>query len=665
MTVSVDTSTSGPFVGNGVTVAFPYTFKAKADEQVRVIADGLTVSDTLYTVTRNVNDNGGTVTFAAAPTADEIMIQMVPDFAQDISFTNAGPFLASSHDDALDAAAMRSIYLKDRVDALAPSGLLSVASRAGYYPSWDAEGNPVFSSGTGSDAGLRTDLAASAGGALVGVRSGSVQAALDSLGTLVEGYALLADGDDIGPAIQRAIDAGHDDIVLRGQNWLRSPVVADRVIRLWGNGWEESPTPGAGTWLMIDDDSFDPFTFDTTDAAGFQARGFAVWQEHPPLGPGWTPTDYPPVFTVTDLAGGCYLDDIYFANVNKWVYSVGAGRTSWGRIVGMALRYGFYIDNALDACHGEHIHCWPFGYAADPDYGEYAGAWTSANADLFVLGRVDTPQMGNIFALGCRSVFRITETVSGIPSKISFGIVNADNCKYALYDPEGINSDGIGDDDGPQGWDFQGAVLTHQGLQPGIEPATPIDGARAIYSTSDFVNGQIGTYFGEYHDRHDVEASGASFYLQIGNFKSDLANQDNGGYGRFLLTGASSNVQIMQADLQGAPVGPLNDPSSTQNITYGGNVTVLPGDNHNDVRINQGVATIAVASSSVVVPHGLSMAPNVQDIQLTPLSNLGGSGIAYFWVSAADADDFTISVNTNVATIGINFAWLARIPGAG
>jgi hypothetical protein len=124
MTISATNATSGPFVPNDVTTAFPFTFAVGSASELRVLLDGTVVSSSLYTVTLNSPSaaihEGGTVTFTVAPTGAELLIESNPDFDQDIAFTNSGPFLAESHDEANDRAAIRDIYLRQFVlDTLA------------------------------------------------------------------------------------------------------------------------------------------------------------------------------------------------------------------------------------------------------------------------------------------------------------------------------------------------------------------------------------------------------------------------------------------------------------------------------------------------------------------------------------------------------------------
>lgn len=115
MSVTAINASSGPFAGNGATTAFPFTFDAGSADEVAVLVDEVTQASG-YTVALNAGGNGGTVTFSVAPvTGTEIFVRSDPSFEQPIAFANAGPFLAETHDEGLDQAARRDIYLLGEV----------------------------------------------------------------------------------------------------------------------------------------------------------------------------------------------------------------------------------------------------------------------------------------------------------------------------------------------------------------------------------------------------------------------------------------------------------------------------------------------------------------------------------------------------------------------
>lgn len=178
MTVEATNAFTGPYVANGLTTTFPFDFRAMTDAEIDVILDGAILSPSTYSVT--ITDSGGSVVFDAAPVGAALYIVSNPSFMQQVSFEDAGAFLPKAHDDALDRAAIRDAYLRDRSNRSirAPIGetfaedLPSAAARAGKFLGFTALGALAIMSGAGADAALRTDLAAVGGAALVQASTG-------------------------------------------------------------------------------------------------------------------------------------------------------------------------------------------------------------------------------------------------------------------------------------------------------------------------------------------------------------------------------------------------------------------------------------------------------------------------------------------------------------
>lgn len=96
---------------DGAVTDFPFLFEIAAERELTVVLDGAEVSDALYSVTLNSGNAGGTVVFGTAPSGTALRIYSSPDFSQDISFVNSGPFDPDSHEEVADRAAIRDIYL--------------------------------------------------------------------------------------------------------------------------------------------------------------------------------------------------------------------------------------------------------------------------------------------------------------------------------------------------------------------------------------------------------------------------------------------------------------------------------------------------------------------------------------------------------------------------
>jgi hypothetical protein len=165
MTVTTTTGSSGPFVGNGATTAFPFGFSARSTAEVQVLVNGIVAAGG-FTVTLNADalgklTGGGTVTFTTAPaTGATVLPQSIPTFVQDVAFQNNGAFLPSVVEGALDQAARRDIYLNDRINSI-PAIIVGdavIASQTAASHAQDAATSALTSAGT---VGLATAAIAS------------------------------------------------------------------------------------------------------------------------------------------------------------------------------------------------------------------------------------------------------------------------------------------------------------------------------------------------------------------------------------------------------------------------------------------------------------------------------------------------------------------------
>lgn len=190
MTVSSTTRKAGPFLGNDVTTAFPFTFKVFSTADVGLLHydsanNAITLTlDSDYSIALNAdqdNDPGGTITYPLSgdplATGEKLVGLGSVGVEQGTDLTNLGRFLPQVIENALDKLTILTQQVLEKanrslrvspVDDSSPAALPLAADRAGMFLGFDAEGNPVAASGTGSDAALRTDLATSTGATLLG-----------------------------------------------------------------------------------------------------------------------------------------------------------------------------------------------------------------------------------------------------------------------------------------------------------------------------------------------------------------------------------------------------------------------------------------------------------------------------------------------------------------
>lgn len=182
MAVSVTDPVAGPFYPNGTTTIFPFAFKVMSPSEIAVVdGDGLPISGLGYSVTLN-DDEGGSVIFPVAPASDALpsfFIASDPDFQQLTQYGSVGTFNPRTLNGPLDRQAVATLALRARLlrSVVLPFDPTSVV---GKFPVVLADGSQGWSSGTGADLGLRTDLAEDGGAALVKASDGNtVQDNLD------------------------------------------------------------------------------------------------------------------------------------------------------------------------------------------------------------------------------------------------------------------------------------------------------------------------------------------------------------------------------------------------------------------------------------------------------------------------------------------------------
>lgn len=165
MTISSTVRRAGPFDGNGVTTAFPFSFKifSKTDIQVLLTAVNGAVStlvlDSDYSVTMNADQNntpGGFITYPISGSplpggAKLVLIGALP-YDQPADITNSGGFYPQVIEDALDreeiqiqqlaeiASRAVTFPVSETIDATLPIA----AQRASSVYGFDANGAPIL-----------------------------------------------------------------------------------------------------------------------------------------------------------------------------------------------------------------------------------------------------------------------------------------------------------------------------------------------------------------------------------------------------------------------------------------------------------------------------------------------------------------------------------------
>lgn len=126
-------------------------------------------------------------------------------------------------------------------------------------------------------------------------------------------------------------------------------------------------------------------------------------------------------------------------------------------------------------------------------------------------------------------------------------------------------------------------------------------------------------------------------------------------YGIEILVGASNSYILAHNIVTGNGVGGILDGGTGTTKSVKGNI------GYNNAQ--RGALLLASGTSTSVVPHGLNVAPISSDIIVSALSDISLGGVTRFWVSAADATNFTFNSNA-VATNNLFFTWDVRTAGA-
>jgi hypothetical protein len=160
LTISSTIRKAGPFTGNGVTTAFPFTFKVFTSADLLVVqavtSTGVEATKTLttdYTVALNADQNaspGGTVTMLVAPpTGTTLVLTSQVGNLQPTDLTNAGGFYPSVINSSLDRATIQIQQLAEKISRTLSLSITSVASAVLPSPvalaliGWNAAGTAL------------------------------------------------------------------------------------------------------------------------------------------------------------------------------------------------------------------------------------------------------------------------------------------------------------------------------------------------------------------------------------------------------------------------------------------------------------------------------------------------------------------------------------------
>lgn len=234
MAVSSTNRKAGPFLGNDVTVTFPFIFKVflTSDLLVETIQAGAEDSTTLvlnsdYTAVLNADqdtDPGGSITLTAGPLASGnrlIITSAVPEL-QEVVLTNLGGFFPDVLNGALDRVTILVQQLQVDVDRSMKFPLTDNSEIVDLPPAEQRSGKFLYFGADGSISLISGSPAGSSlfSGALLGTKDGTNKT-----------FQLTNNGSALGA------------MPLQATVWLNFPLIPGDA-----NGYDLGPNPGQVTF---------------------------------------------------------------------------------------------------------------------------------------------------------------------------------------------------------------------------------------------------------------------------------------------------------------------------------------------------------------------------------------------------------------------------------
>lgn len=195
MTVNSTTRKAGPYLGNGSTNTFPFSFKVYANSDVTVVrtdpngVESNLVMGTDYSVSLNSDQNsnpGGNITMLTGAPAAGYLITLTSSMAynQTLDLTNLGGFYPKTINDALDRQAIQIQQLAEQVGRSVKTDISSSVTAADLLSTIKTNViNAITAAGnaaTSAAASLASQIsaAASAAAALISQNSASSSASI-------------------------------------------------------------------------------------------------------------------------------------------------------------------------------------------------------------------------------------------------------------------------------------------------------------------------------------------------------------------------------------------------------------------------------------------------------------------------------------------------------
>lgn len=665
MTISSTNRKAGPYAGNDVAVAFPFSFKVFGASDLYVVRADLTGAETVlalaadYTVTLNSNQDsnpGGTVNLSGAlASIYTLTIASKLENLQPTDLTNQGGFYPKVITNALDRLTIliqqiaESVARSLKTSISTPDGVSSQLPTpiAGNVLGWDSAGTSIINYAAQAGTSL-VNLAASGGSSLIGFIQSGVGAVVRTLqnklreSVSVKDFGAVGDGvTNDTAAIQAAINTGKSVFVPEGIYLISSGLTLSSAQILYGECPEASK-------ILVSGNGYDAITLAASYASITGVGIYSVSQRTSgafiristasrsnrianfKLQNGFYGIHISAEAVITFIENGEILDAT--ATTGIGIYINGGNDTFISKVV--------MDTSGTEPAAGIHVKRTQAIWVSDVDIIDYGTplriAPTSSATDVvtwcfFSQLACDTSNGNGI---------EITAAGSATVKGLFF-----DNC-WSGTNNRGVyiatSSGGVVDtvhftDSTFYNNNLQGALIDNAGGNVrniefnNCRAAGNSQAASGTYAGFDFGNGNTG--FSVRNCRSGAHAGFAS----------------SQAYGLLLGTGCDQ-YQITNNNFIGNATGAAADNSAGTSATR-------------EVRGNlgyktsaSGVATVLSGTNQITVTHGLAGAPSV--VLANPSNaNLGGLS---FWSGSFGATTFNINTSGNVGS-NTPFSWTASL----
>lgn len=414
---------------------------------------------------------------------------------------------------------------------------------------------------------------------------------------------------------------------------LASNVPIPRSLTVKGNGVqpyaEGGPyqSKGQGSWLFFDHIGRG-VSITTAVSSGFIATVYlekiGTYRKHTAaINASWAPTGFD--FDFYGSNADIFYTDLMILNANKAIFHTNglAGRVTVDGVRGQWFAAGIQIDSAQDTTRISNVHHWVF-WLADPNIAK----WMMANTTLLNLQRCDTIMLSNIFSIYAHfgiAVYQNTGATPGSLSKLQGTNLYFDLCSNWLYvDPGATNVT------------MQIANINIFGMDV---PAADSHGAliRGTNARIEIVN-----FISEAVSNEAMYIEGTGNLVKISGSRVKNWSRLTAGVSAFTVNTGNTLKFIDTVETEG-----------TASVLFSGSGTIKYPQG-----VKLGQATISSGTTSVVVNHGLPLAPSISQIQLSMATGISTAKSVF--VSAVTAATFTISAEV-APSAAISINWRASL----